>query len=262
MPTKIELTETEGRRCLDLIDRKLDISLRVGIEIGTLETFFSFESNKNGTSREKDSRLQVSEDSWDFSSEVSYDTARIRVAEKSSINNTGGRRVLNVRAVTSSLLMDCVLRFVIPKNQVLRASIGQKNIPHLRRNHYHQFPASPISLDLRSGVSITFAPRNSNLPDGFEHLAYLRDEPEYWVIHFRALATAPTVYTIKGCSRFYNRPFPLAFQRFISAFPKLRENLLFVRERVSQRIPFQVNGASELKAGQDLELGVDWVVSK
>jgi hypothetical protein len=100
-----------------------------------------------------------------------------------------------------------------------------------------------------------------NLPQGFSPVVYLRDEPNDWILHFRALALAPSQFMLKGCSRWYNRPLPPGLQRLIFwAFPDLRRKLLYVRERFSQRIPLQVNGASLIESEGVMQMTVRWVV--
>lgn len=254
-------SEHDGLRRLRITDASHGVSMSLGIEIGTLESFFSFEEKALGQARQTNTLFRNNGASWAFNTDLVFDTANVHVSERGEVDWNGGRRTLSVTAQQCSHLMDSVLRFVIPKDIVNEARIGDRVIAHKRRNWYHQFPADIVELHLASGTTLRFYLEKINLPTGFTPLVYLRDEPDVWILHYRALALAPDKFVLKGCSRWYNRPFPPALQRAVfSALPRLRQRLLFVRERVSQRIPIQVNGAATVKAGETLSLSVRWVV--
>ncbi len=168
----------------------------------------------------------------------------------------GDYRTLSVTALADSLLMDAVLRFEIPLDGVAQVSLGDEVIPWARANHYHQRPACRATVSLKDGSYWSATPCNAVLPVGMSLLTYVRDEPDRWILHARARAERPDVYSLRGCSRWYNRPFPAWCQRVLAKAPRLASRLLYLRERVSQRIPFQANGAVLLKAGETLSFGV------
>ncbi|MGE0111607.1 hypothetical protein [Aquabacterium sp.] len=234
-------------------------AIELGLEIGSLSTFFSFENNELGSARIKAEVFEKGvADDWLYQSEIQFSDAHIKVSEEGCANQLEGRRILRVVALDDSRLMDVVLRFVIDKRSVQSAFIGSREIMHKRRNRYHQYFSDKVRIFFKNGEVMTFNPVFSVLPAGFEHVVYLRDEPEKWILHIRALALAPSHYVLKGCSRWYNRPFPFAIQRILLGSQWIRSRLLYVRERISQRIPFQVNGAADLPKGSVIQLGVHW----
>lgn len=256
----IDITDGSSQRRLHLSDPTQGYGLDLGIETGTLESFFSFENRALGTATEQSDRFYSDGANWAFDAEIAFETASVMLRETGAATAMGGYRNLQLRARGGSSLMDCVQRFVVPKSQVKTARIGAKIIAHTRRNFYHQFPAEEVTLTLQSGVVLRFTPDLIPLPKGFAHMVYLRDEPEAWILHFRALALAPDRYVLKGCSRWFNRPVPQAVQNVVFAIPGLRDGLLYIRERLSQRIPFQVNGAVDMMLDDVLELSVRWRV--
>lgn len=234
----------------------------IGIEVGFLESFFSFQNIALGSVLRDDERIDVDVNAWNYASQIRFDASCCQIVEEGILNDDGGGlRSLKLRANSKSLLMDCVLRFVISKDCVQDASIGGRGIKHERRNRYHQFPVDCVRFVLHSGAILSFAPIAMQLPRGFSPVVYLRDEPDVWILHYRALALHPTQFVLKGCSRWYNKAVPLAFQRALFTFlPSLRRKLLYIRERVSQRIPFQVNGAAELAKGEMIQMSVAWEI--
>jgi hypothetical protein len=230
-----------------------------GVEIGTLDTFFSFENSKLGNAQLDHETFEKNGDGgWRYKSHIKFVDAHLKVSEEGCADQSSGSRTLNVEALENSRLMDAVLRFVIAKDQVQSAFIGDREIIHQRRNHYYQYPLDQVTINLKNGAVLTFHPVPSVLPRGFENVVYLRDEPEKWILHIRALAMAPSYYVLKGCTRWYNRPFPAVVQHILLRFPWLSTRLLYVRERISQRIPIQVNGAVDLPKGCRIQLAVHW----
>lgn len=232
-----------------------------GIEIGALETFFSFENCKLGAAQVRQNIFESNDDgSWFYRSQILFPDASLKVSEDGQADQTCGQRVLKVEATENSRLMDAVLRFVLDKDQVKSAFIGSREITHQRRNRYHQYPLDQITLILNNGLVLSFQPIPSELPPGFKHVVYLRDESDKWIMHIRALALDPSHYVLKGCTRWYNKPFPLVVQRILLGSTWLRSRLLYVRERISQRIPIQVNGAADLPKGSIIQLAVKWSI--
>lgn len=255
----LELLENDRRRYgLKTLSHTIDF----GIEIGALDTFFSFENHKLGKAKVKQDSFEVQNNGkWFYTSRIQFSDALLMVSEEGQADQTCGRRVLKVEAMENSRLMDAVVRFVLDKDQVKSAFIGPHEIIHQRQNRYHQYPLDQITLHLNNGLALSFQPIASVLPPGFNHVVYLRDEPDKWILHIRALALDPSHYVLKGCTRWYNRPFPLIVQRILLGSTWLRSRLLYVRERISQRIPVQVNGAADLPKGSIIQLAVQWTVS-
>ena len=261
MEFNLQLINDSTFRSLKVSGRDSSYLFNLGIEIGTLETFFSFENRLLGKSSQKNLTFKSDAESWEFGGEIIFQKAHIQVSERGIVSKGNGERTILINAINHSLLMDCVLRFVIPKEQIKVAKIGSQIIKHERRNKYHQFASNEVELILYSGYVIKFTPFEVNLPEGFSSVVYLRDEPKDWILHFRALSLSPSEYSLKGCIRWFNRPFPIVIQRFIfKVFPGVRQRLLYVRERISQRIPIQVNGASVLRAGEAIKMSVRWEV--
>jgi hypothetical protein len=255
----LELLENDRRRYgLKTPSHTIDF----GIEIGALDTFFSFENQRLGKAELRQDAFKAHNNgNWFYTSRIRFSDALLMVSEEGQVDQTCGQRVLKVEAMENSRLMDAVVRFVLDKDQVKSAFIGAQEIIHQRKNRYHQYPLDLVTLHLKNGLVMSFQPIPSVLPPGFKHVVYLRDEPDKWILHIRALALNPSHYVLKGCTRWYNRPFPLIVQRIVLSSTWLRSRLLYVRERVSQRIPVQVNGAANLPKGGIIQLAVHWNIS-
>lgn len=261
MGNELKIVQNSNIRNLTVSNNTLGYRFQLGVEIGALESFFSFEKQTLGAAKQTNTAFEVLDSSWSFDADIDFEKANVHVSERGNVDGRSGQRVLMIKALRHSSLMDSVLRFIIPKEQIKEARIGNTVIRHKRRNRYHQFPADSVQLTLWNGSVLRFTPDEMCLPKGFTPVVYLRDEPDDWILHFRALALHPSEYLLKGCTRWYNRPFPQVLQRLVFfAFPNLRQTLLFVRERVSQRIPIQVNGASPINTDEILLLGVRWAV--
>ena len=258
---RVSLSESELRRCFR-VEYANTCEFDIGIEIGALATFFSLESRRVGTAQVMQELFEIEEKcNWLYQSQIQFLDALIEVSEDGFANQTCGQRTLRIDALENSRLMDAVLRFAIAKDCVKSAFIGPHEIIHQRQNRYHQFPLDQIRLNLKNGTVLSFQPISSVLPPGFEHVVYLRDEPDKWILHIRALALSPTHYVLKGCTHWYNQPFPLMIQRIVLGSVWFRSRLLYVRERISQRIPIQVNGAADLPKGSTIQLAVQWTIS-
>jgi hypothetical protein len=257
----VNLFESELRRCIR-VECANTCEFDIGIEIGALSTFFSLESHRLGTAQVTQEHFEIAENgNWSYQSQIQFLDALINISECGYAHQTCGQRTLRIDALENSRLMDAVLRFVIAKDYVKSAFIGPREIIHQRQNRYHQYPLEQIKLNFKNGMALSFQPISSVLPAGFEYVVYLRDEPDKWILHIRALALTPSHYVLKGCTRWYNRPFPLMIQRIVLGSTWLRSSLLYVRERISQRIPIQVNGAADLPKGSTIQLAVQWTIS-
>lgn len=229
----------------------------LGLEIGSLSTFFSGERPALGNIRIEQAHH------WEPSAhqgreliyDVRYPDARLHLQEV----ELEQARQLSVRALGDSLLMDAVLRFVFPLSEVRAVVLNNRPIPWKRQNKYHQEAAAIAKIQLKDGTWRTFVPlRDGELPEGLELLTYVRDEPDAWVLHIRVRANQPTHFQIRGCSRWYNKPLPAWAQRLLNRMLLLQRTTLYIRERVSQRIPFQTNGAVYLPRGTSFRFGVRW----
>lgn len=207
---------------------------------------------------QSNSRLAPSPHGWDFRSDAKFSDAAVSIAESCSIEPCTGQRHISVTAQNDSYLMDAVLRFSLPKNTVRRAFIGDTEIKHQRRNKYYQHEASTVRFELQDGSILRFDSFAFRLPPGMSFFVYLRDEPGCWIFHVRALATKPERLMLKGCHRLYNGPLPNFLQNIVLKLPTLKENLLYIRERFSQRIPFQINGSSLLRSGESIDFLTTW----
>lgn len=224
----------------------------LGVEVGSLSTFFSMQHPRLGA-------LEVLRLVDEHQPERRRLLREVRMADAHLLieeTEQADYRTLTVTALDDSLLMDAVLRFEIPLEQVAQASLGNEVIAWARANHYHQRPACRATVRLKDGTYWSATPCNAVLPVGMSLLTYLRDEPDRWILHVRARAERPDVYSLRGCTRWYNKPLPAWCQRVLSKAPRLASRLLYLRERVSQRIPFQANGAVRLKAGEALSFSV------
>lgn len=230
---------------------------RLGIEVGSLSSFFSSErAEKQGITYRTFTIDGVTH--WEYATETAMPESELLICERGESSITDGRRELTVEALKESLLMDAVLRFVVPLELVDEVAIGEEVIAHRAKNRYHQRPMQPVSLKFKSGADLRFAPIFSVVPEGMNPVVYFRDELRQWILHFRILAMQPDATVFKGCHRWFNTPFPEWLQVPVRKCSWLQQQLLYVRERVSQRIPVQVNGAVRLKKNERVQFGVTW----
>lgn len=236
---------------------------QLGIEVGSLETFFSFENPQLGDIYLPDGAIfSGSENGWQIEACPVFSDANILIAEGACLSDLGGLRRLTVSSDRDTLLMDSVLRFTFDKVRVKAAYLNETKIKHRSENRYHQRASCNVRIEFKSGWSLDFCPTGAEIPQGMECVTYLRDERQRWVLHFRALSIRPTHYLLKGCHRLWNRKLPGLLQALLLSCPAAVRHLLYVRERVSQRIPIQLNGAVALRAGERISLGVEWKWSK
>lgn len=226
---------------------------RLGVEVGSLSSFYSMENPSLGKVElpVPVTATQV-EGSLNLSARVSLPDATLLATEQQS---PLGRRI-QVSALEDSLLMDAVLRFRIPLELAHKVYLGDRELPWRRENKYHQVAGVSARIEKADGSVLQLEPVLHHAPAGMALLTYLRDEPEGWVLHIRLRAERPDRYSVRGCHRLYNRPFPAWVQSCLRRIPGFMERTLYLRERVSQRIPFQTNGAVFMPRGSSLDFGV------
>jgi hypothetical protein len=101
------------------------------------------------------------------------------------------------------------------------------------------------------------------MKDCFGSYLYFRDEgcwdyeEKYWVFHSRILVEQPDKTVLKGCHKFYNRPFPEFIDKLMKRSP-IYVYLHRIRENKFPWFPFQVNGAAWLKQGDELNITDTW----
>lgn len=227
---------------------------KLGVEVGTLSTFYSMENPALGNvALPARVLIQEAEGGLSLDASVCLPDATLRVTEHQLQD---GGRSLRVEALEDSFLMDAVLRFRIPLDLVRKVYLGEREIPWRRANKYHQEAGVSALIEQTDGGACLLEPVLRQAPEGMTLFTYLRDEPEGWVLHVRLRAERPDAYSVRGCHRFYNKPFPAWLQAVFARTPALLSRTLYLRERVSQRIPFQTNGAVFLPRGSVLDFGV------
>lgn len=226
------------------------------LEVGSLATFFSGDHPARGAVSVPRELVAEKDGRRELSYEVIYPDGRLRITE----TETGSRRVLRIEALDDSLVMDAVIRFVLPLNVVNAVALNETVIPWRRQNRYHQVERAIARIDFNDGSALQLRPftESEGLPPGLFLMTYLRDEPEAWILHIRVRANKPTHFSTRGCVRWYNKPFPGWAQAVFRKIPGFYAATLLIRERVSQRIPCQTNGAVLLKRGAAFEFGVTW----
>lgn len=218
------------------------------VEVGFIDTFFSSRNPELGDVVYRKS-VNESHDVFLF--------GRYSYSVLATDHYTRNNRLLMLEFQEDSLLMDIVQRFVIRKDSVDYININNKHHFHKRKNIYYQYDACDVEIKSKDGCRYLFKPSYDCEISGFRPVVYVRDEPDQWIFHVRLLSTKPDVFLFKGCSTYYNKPFPLLVQNVFS-FLGLMHPLLYVRERYSQRIPFQANGASVIKKGSKIVIKTSW----
>ncbi len=247
---------------LRILEDEDGLLAHMGVEVGSLSTFYSMDRPGLGeilSLAVTDSK----EDGEDYiHAQVRLKDAYFNVFEGFSIHQATGSRRLRVQVTQPSYLMDSVIRFVFPLLRVKSVSIGGRVIPWQKRNHYHQYLAEDSLVCLTNGSRIIFRPKAVRTPKGMALFVYFRDEPDAWVFHIRMLAIQPTNTVVRGCNSWFNAPFSPFFQKIARAIPGFLDRTLYVRERVSQRIPFQTNGGILMLPKQWLEFSVEWEIEE
>lgn len=225
--------------------------IQTGVETGFIDTFFSSANPALGkiiyNKNESDEAIiyNFGEDDYDITA-----TDRIKASS----------RELTYVFNKDVHLMDMVQRFILKKEDVKYIIIGDKKIYHARRNFYHQFMKQSVQFHLKDGEVLIFTPTIHCDQKSFSPLIYVRDEPDSWIFHVRLLCTDPDFYSIKGCSSLYHGAFPSYIQNLCS-FLGILKPTLYIRERISQRIPFQTNGASKIPKGTKISLQCNWTIT-
>lgn len=234
---------------LQVIDFGNGLACGHSVEIGFIDTFYSSRQPDLGNIIVRDSRL----DGNVFRAQVAYCDQIFSLA-----NQLNERSVaLNLTPVTDLWLMDAVLRFVFSSADIAAVVIGDRRLTHMRKNRYHQYDMQAVRLVTTDGREITLHGTTGSLPRGFKPVVYARDEHGKWIIHFRVIAAEPERVIVKGCHRLYNKAFPKWIQN-LCQWTGLSSRLLYLRERYSQRIPFQSNGAATVSLGQDIRISCSW----
>lgn len=211
-----------------------------GVEIGSLDTFHSSSTPSNGRGNFVSRSASPSE----LKAQVQFENQSITYIDRYADEH----RLTCFKFLSDGYYMDLVQRWVVPVEEVQHWRIGAAYFHHKRENRYNQFSLQDVFLTLRDGRQIQFSSQIISNPTALSPKVYVRDEPTQWVFHVRLLATCPDITIFKGCTRTYNRPFPNSIQTFIRTL-RLDKKLLYVRERVSQRIPFQTQGAVKVPKG-------------
>lgn len=227
----------------------------LGVEVGSLSSFYSMEDPSLGKVKlPVPLSVRTSARTLRLAAQVSLPDATLLVVETQS---DCGRR-LRVHTLEDSLLMDAVLRFRIPLELAHKVYLDDRELPWLRSNRYHQIAGARARIERAGGETLLLTPILHRAPAGMTLFTYLRDEPQGWVLHVRLRAERPDRYSVRGCHRLYNRPFPAWAQFVLSRIPGFLTRTLYLRERVSQRIPFQTNGAVRMPRGSILDFEVVW----
>lgn len=226
------------------------------IEVGSLATFFSADKPTRGAVTVSQVAVTSTADARVLTYAVRYPDASLRITEREQAN----ARTLKIEALEDSLLMDAVIRFVLPLSEVNTVALNENIIEWKRQNKYHQVEGATAQVRLKDGRILRLRPHceRQGLPAGLAPMTYLRDEPEAWILHVRLRANQPTHFSTRGCVKGYNKPFPQWAQALFKAIPGFHRATFLIRERLSQRIPFQTNGAVQLKKGEAIEFGVTW----
>lgn len=244
-------TVIQGKMYREIIAPKI----RAGIEIGSLTTFYSLENIALGDARyTKELTTKFGKETTELTASIKLPDATFRFTEI----ETNASRELSIVILDTSVLMDAVLRFTFPVELVDCVLMDGKEVKWARKNRYHQKTCPEIEIRLKTGDYLKFKMYANNLPANMELLGYVRDEPTKWVMHIRARAKIPDVVLFRGCHAWWNKPAPMFFQKILKKFPSLLQKTLYIRERISQRIPFQTNGAVLLNKGTNFKLGVSW----
>lgn len=232
-----------------------DGDLALDIEYGNVHGFFSarreaspFIPDDSGGSRTLTGRLTG---------------ALMRLHDSVQLTPSTLSRDLSVSALEQSETYDVVNRFVVTDRSACRSAwIAGRQIQHRQQSRYHQFPAGrmvvPVGLDHWLIIDSSVV---GNLPEGMQHLTYLRDEPSpgvgnRWIVHQRLLAQPKRkkLY-LRGCHPLYNDAFPSVVDSLVPGMVKRR--LYRIRETTCPNSPVMAVSHSVWPAGTQLTLHAD-----
>jgi len=247
-------------------DKRFIIDL--GIEYGTLTTFYSQRHPERGNVLKRNyniAKLCEKEASITTESYIKgyiQDEAEIFIKDNLSLNGSTFTRITAFKSLRDSLIMDLVVRYVLFNEIIKSIEISGNNLMHASKNIYYQYPVNNACIYLDEGLKVEIS-STKKIKERFGSYLYFRDEgcwdykEKYWVFHSRILVNQPEETVIKGCHKFYNRPFPGFIDKMFKRLP-LYMYFHRIRENKCTWFPFQVNGAAWLKKGDELEITDTW----
>jgi len=229
-------------------------SIEVGIEFGTVSTFFSSLHPEHCRIESfEECHQERSLDRMARTLRVGMPGVRCEIAEDVRLEANSLRRHLEFRMIEDSWLTDLVSRYAARDGGRRAARIGHEDVRHENRNRYvhRDVPQATIPFGLSGTLSVE---REQGLatPERFHRWLYVRDEPSAngsnrWVLHHRVLVAEPEELVLRGCSRWFNRPLPPVLNCLVPR--AVRRSLYMVRETRWPKAPLMTVGAARLAAG-------------
>lgn len=216
--------KTVKKNILRVHSKETSFEVETGIEFADSKLFFTlFEKHRRVTVFET---IKKTENEFIGKAELKPQN-KFDISKNIEIKENVLTQKQTIKTIQNGELLDFVSRFVFPKKIFTTALINNKKIKHAGLNIYHQYPVDHvrmkgdnISLDIYASVTKT--------PE-WKQFAYVRDEPDSWVVHVRLLPVRKTRTIIKLNTRWYNKRIHALPERMILLlFPN---RLLYKGER-------------------------------
>lgn len=243
----------------------------LGVEAGTLTTFFSRTHPDRGRLEEHETRVeQASGDSLVLQSRFLLrgcrdDEIRMRVRDTLERTENGFGRIVRFDAEAGSLVRDMVSRYVLDAEDA-RVTVGGRTFSHRGSNRYLQFPCAPSRIRAR-GAEVRVETSFEAGGDAMEGLVYFRDEPaaDYrpgpWIFHERWMARRRDRTATNYAWRLGSGTVPETVHRLLEGAGAHRA-LMDARERTSPRLPVQTVGAALLEEDASFVIRSCWTVGE
>jgi hypothetical protein len=247
--------------------------LNFDIEVGTLTTFYSRTHPERGNLALTEEKIEYCEkNEVRVISKISLvgqrkDNVSLMINDNIQLKSNRLRRTVKFEVTEDSIIRDMVVRYILNPTLIRFVAISGKRFKHKSSNKYRQFETEYAEINTNTG-SIEVKSCKKISDNGLQHkfgdYLYFRDEPEGdyhpapWIFHSRFLVKEPAVYCFKGCSSYFNKPFPSILDKGLQRF-ELHKIFLDFRERITQLLPFQAHGAVKVCKGTIFEIEDEWV---
>ncbi|OQX86409.1 MAG: hypothetical protein B6D55_06130, partial [Candidatus Omnitrophica bacterium 4484_70.2] len=242
-----------------------------GIEVGTLTSFYSRKNPELGNVKILEKKEKFENNNIYIQSKILIigekgDNAEVEIKDDIKFYDTTCMRKVIFKFCSDSTIRDVVSRYILNTKLIKRIKINNHWLTHKGKNKYYQFESEIANISLPTSC-ISFLSKKTIQPQNFEEkfkkTLYFRDETvdssPVWIFHSRFLVKQPEIIIFKGCTKKYNKSFPL-FLNTLLLKTKFYKICLDIREKYSQKIPFQANGGIKVEKETTFIIEDEWKI--
>ena len=120
------------------------------------------------------------------------------------------RQKFSVKTDVKGYLMDFVVRFVWPKEDVERMAISDRVLSHRNSNVYNQYRTDTVKIYRKNERMLQLKSRATHSSSVIKYM-YVRDEKDLWIVHIRLMPSWDSLnngdtYILKNCVSWLKRP--------------------------------------------------------